>query len=83
MNRFEKIQLLKDIQAGKRSITETLPDKVIPIRVTPDGMVYQGDVIAKEALDILIADFKKTFNVIIVWVRRGLRSNIKPAGISW
>lgn len=80
MNKQQKIQLLKNIAAGKITIKQTLPEKWMAIHVDPDGLRYLDGIYTREEIDNIIKENEKEFNLGVIWVQRGDRNeNVEGA----
>ena len=79
MSKQEKIQMLQTIATGKQTIAQILskllPEKIMVVRKQPEGFYYKEKLYTLAELNAVIKQNKKSFNLVIIWVKREKRTS--------
>ena len=77
ISKQEKIQMLQTIATGKQTIAQILstllPEKIMVIRQKPEGFYFKEKLYTPAELNVVIEQNKKSFKLLIIWIKRGKR----------
>ena len=79
MSKQQKIHMLQNIASGKQPMSQILskllPEKIMVVRKQPEGYYYKEKLYTTAELNAVIEQNKKSFNLVIIWVKRDKRTS--------